>query len=245
MQTESVSRPWTYWLFVVQCTILLLIPILIVAYRLGALDLKAGFLGSAGLIMLMAALGVLGLLVWLFAMVFKKPNLKSGSVWTGVLGLLPLAISLSIVGAGAFGVPPIHDISTDTKNPPLFLSALLDRAETDNSVEYDFDALPEQQRKAYPDVSPLILSISPKAAFAKARQQIIDNGWVLTEEIEKDGHLEATYQSAVFGFKDDVVVRIRPAASGSMIDMRSSSRVGLSDLGANAKRIRAFLADLQ
>lgn len=244
MQCKTIPRPWTFWLLVVQCVLLAITPLLIVAYRLEFLRLNLGFLGVAALIMTVAILGVFALLVWIFATMFKRAHLKPGSGWATILALFPLAISLSIVGGGGFSMAPIHDISTDTQNPPLFLSAVIERKQTDNSLEYNFKSLPAQQQKAYPDIAPLTLTLSPEAAFAKAHKLIEDNGWTLTGESHKNGHLEAVYQSLIFAFKDDIVIRIRPASGGSIIDMRSSSRVGISDLGANAKRIRTFLQAL-
>jgi uncharacterized protein (DUF1499 family) len=56
------------------------------------------------------------------------------------------------------------------------------------------------------------------------------------------GLVEATATTFWFGFKDDVVVRVVANAAGSRIDIRSVSRVGQSDIGANAARIEKFLA---
>jgi uncharacterized protein (DUF1499 family) len=81
--------------------------------------------------------------------------------------------------------------------------------------------------------------------FAAARDIIADKGWTLVEANEADGRIEATAETGWVRFKDDVVIRIQPAASGTRIDVRSSSRVGRGDMGVNARRIRNYLVSLQ
>jgi uncharacterized protein (DUF1499 family) len=70
-------------------------------------------------------------------------------------------------------------------------------------------------------------------------------GWEVVASDAATGRIEATATSRWFGFKDDVVVRIRPEGAGSRVDVRSMSRVGVGDLGANAERVREFLAKLR
>jgi uncharacterized protein (DUF1499 family) len=82
----------------------------------------------------------------------------------------------------------------------------------------------------------------------RAEQLARDRGWAIAAVDPRAGTLEATATTLFFRFKDDVVVRVRPdslRAGGSVVDVRSISRVGVSDVGVNAKRIRAFLADLE
>jgi uncharacterized protein (DUF1499 family) len=90
------------------------------------------------------------------------------------------------------------------------------------------------------------LAAPPAEAIRRAAALARDRGWEIAAEDTARGTLEATATSRFFRFRDDVVIRARPApGGGSLIDMRSISRVGGSDVGMNAKRIRAFLADLQ
>ena len=144
----------------------------------------------------------------------------------------------------AQSVPPIHDISTDTADPPIFVAVLPRRAGAANPVEYGGETIAAQQRKAYPDVQPLHLPAPPPQAFERALGAARAMGWEIVDAQPGEGRIEATATTAWFGFKDDVVVRIRPAAGGSVVDVRSLSRVGRSDLGANAKRIRSYLERL-
>ncbi|MBB6523280.1 DUF1499 domain-containing protein [Pseudoteredinibacter isoporae] len=245
MNTSSPKKPWTIWLITLQVVLLGILPILILAYRSGSLDLGKGFLGSALLMLIVAALGALALLVCLYALFAKNTALRNSSLVAVFIGALPVFAILGTVGLAAFSVPPIHDISTDTSRPPLFVSALVERSESDNSIDYNSEKLPDIQAKSYPDIKPLRLSSSPLDTFNKAKKVVEDMGWALQWEDAKTGHIEALVESAVFGFKDDVIIRIEPSASGSVLDMRSASRVGVSDLGANAKRIRAFMDAMQ
>jgi uncharacterized protein (DUF1499 family) len=96
------------------------------------------------------------------------------------------------------------------------------------------------QREAYPDLQTIGLDLPPAEALARSRQVAEELGWEVVEVDEAEGRLEATFTSRLFRFVDDIVVRIRPSPGGSMVDLRSTSRVGESDLGANAARIRTF-----
>jgi uncharacterized protein (DUF1499 family) len=128
-------------------------------------------------------------------------------------------------------LPYINDISTDTERPPQF------------SPPKTYEShLAELQQIGYPDLRPLELALPPKQAFARAAQTAKAEGWEIVGLDESAGTIEAVATTRWFGFKDDVVIRITPAAAGSRIDMRSKSRVGRSDAGANAHRIQEFLA---
>jgi uncharacterized protein (DUF1499 family) len=141
-------------------------------------------------------------------------------------------------------VPPIHDITTDTANPPQFVAVLPLRAKAANPATYGGPEIAAQQLKAYPQIVPLNLPVSPGAAFERALATVRDSGWEVVDAVPAEGRIEATATTLVYGFKDDVVIRIAPAAQGSRVDVRSVSRVGRSDLGANATRIDTFLNKL-
>ncbi len=139
-------------------------------------------------------------------------------------------------------VPPIHDITTDLEDPPAFVAVLPLRAGAPNKAEYGGDSVAAQQRSGYPDLGPLRLAVPPAAAFARAAAAARTMGWEMVAADSAAGRVEATATTRWFGFKDDVVVRVRPDGAGSRVDVRSVSRVGGSDVGANAARIRAYLA---
>jgi uncharacterized protein (DUF1499 family) len=169
-------------------------------------------------------------------------------------GVIPLVLGLALGLGAAFvpwrwmqqarRVPPIHDITTDLDRPPKFVAVLPLRAGAPNPATYGGFEVAEAQRRSYPDIRPLLLSVPAATAYNQALASARDMGWELVASDSTAGRIEATATTPWFGFKDDVVVRVRPEGSGSRIDVRSVSRVGKSDLGANAKRIRAYLADV-
>lgn len=160
------------------------------------------------------------------------------------------AIALGVVAVPwqarrtARAVPPIHDITTDTDNPPAFV-ALRDRPNARNPVEYGGAEIAAQQRAAYPDIVPVVLPVAPSEAVARAATAARDLGWAIAAVDTAAGRVEATDRTRWFGFYDDVVIRVTPADGGSRVDVRSLSRVGGSDVGANAARIRRFVARLR
>lgn len=145
----------------------------------------------------------------------------------------------------ARALPMIHDISTDLDDPPAFVAARPLRAGAPNPAEYAGAETAAAQRRAYPLIAPLQLRADPATAFSRARTLISRRGWALVAADSAGGRLEATATTFWFGFKDDIVLRLRPSADGgTRVDMRSKSRIGKSDVGANARRIAAFLAEL-
>ena len=144
-------------------------------------------------------------------------------------------------------LPPIHDITTDTETPPAFVAVLPVRAaEGAGSVLYDHAQLPTLQRRAYPDLAPVMAAVPVASAFAAALEVArAMPGWTIIGFDADAGRIEASQQSRWFRFTDDVIIRIAGTATGSRIDMRSTSRQGRSDYGVNAGRIRAYTAALR
>lgn len=145
----------------------------------------------------------------------------------------------------ARGVPPIHDISTDTVNPPAFVAVLPLRQDAPNPPEYDGPEVAAQQQAAYPAIRTVTLPTTADELFQRTLKVVEAMDWALVAAVPAEGRIEATATTAWFGFKDDIVVRIAPAADGATIDVRSKSRVGMSDLGANAARIGKLLEKVQ
>ena len=139
-------------------------------------------------------------------------------------------------------LPFIHDITTDTEDPPVFVAVLPLRADAANPPEYPGEEVAQQQREAYPEVQPILTQLSAAEAFDRAENVARELGWEIVTTVPQDGRIEATDTTFWFGFKDDIVIRVRPTAEGSRVDIRSKSRVGRSDVGANAARIRDFMA---
>ncbi|MBI1912688.1 MAG: DUF1499 domain-containing protein [Deltaproteobacteria bacterium] len=138
-------------------------------------------------------------------------------------------------------LPPIHDITTDTENPPQFVKILEVRKDAPNPPWYGGAEVSLKQKAAYPDIGPLILPYEPLDAYERALRAAGRMGWQIVDADKKEGRIEATDSTFWFGFKDDIIVRIKPSATGSKIDVRSTSRVGKSDIGTNADRIRTYL----
>ena len=174
---------------------------------------------------------------------------RRGALLTGLaISVIVLAIPLGVVLSarlGAAGLPAIHDVTTDTDDPPAFVDVLPLRADAPNTAVYGGPAIAAQQREGYPDLRPLTLTANPDQAFDAAMTAVTAMGWELAGSNRAQGRIEATDTTFWFGFKDDVVVRLRPDGTGTRVDVRSVSRVGGGDVGANAKRIRTFLGRLQ
>ena len=142
-------------------------------------------------------------------------------------------------------VPPIHDITTDMDNPPAFVAALKLRPKDANTVAYEGPDLAGKQRAAYPDIAPVKAKLAPAEAFKRALDAANTMpGWTVVDADPAARRIEANETSRWFRFTDDVVIRITPDGAGSRIDVRSVSRVGRSDFGVNAARIRAYAAAL-
>jgi uncharacterized protein (DUF1499 family) len=145
----------------------------------------------------------------------------------------------------AASVPAIHDITTDTSNPPVFVAVIPLRKEALNPYEYGGPEIAGLQKKAYPDIKPLEMSVPVEKAFDKSLAVAKKMGWEIVATEKSDGRIEATATTLWMGFKDDVVIRVTDNGSGSRVDIRSESRVGKSDVGTNAKRIRSFLKEME
>ena len=188
---------------------------------------------------------------------------RRSGVRTGRMNLIALAIAVAF---GAYlishivtakSVPAIHDATTDLVDVPQFATL---KVRADNLEDIPDDGRPElaaldpQSRwkvihaEAYSDLRSLKLTVAPADALRRAEALARSRGWQVARVDPQSRTLEATAETLFFRFKDDVVVRVRPdpaRPAGSIVDMRSISRVGGSDIGVNAERIRAFLADLQ
>ncbi len=182
----------------------------------------------------------------------KPPRLRR---WLGTLmSVAYLAWLMTYVVAG-WSVPDIHDVSTDLADPPEF-RILAVRADNWDRIpgaeDGDMKGLTPRQRwtvihqKNYGDIRSVRIGQPVADVIEKAERLAIDRGWDVVIADPAQGRLEATETSALFRFKEDIVVRVRPTEDGlgSLVDMRSVSRVGQNDQGTNAKRVRAFMADL-
>ena len=205
-----------------------------------------GLVGLAGAFALLkwAVYGALATLVLAIAGLLVAGRRRTGQS-TAVAALVLALLAIVPIGALAWQasrVPAIHDVSTDTIQPPPFLAVLPLRAGAANSADHAGAEVIARQRAAFPDIVPLQLNVPPERAFERALAAARAMGWDLVASDPAGGRIEATDTTFWFGFKDDVVIRVLPQPTGSRIDVRSVSRVGVGDLGANAARIRHYLA---
>ncbi len=195
---------------------------------------------------------LLGALVCLLALVVgllalraarrARGRLGRSHAWIGTaLGLLGLLVVVSAAWPGR-GLPAINDITTDPADPPAFAALAGAEANRGRDMAYPGDSFAQQQRAAYPDLAPIALPLAPTEALAKAEAAARALGWQIAAVDPAAGTLEASETTPLFRFVDDVAVRVRSSqgGSGSIVDVRSKSRDGRGDLGANAARIRAF-----
>ena len=188
--------------------------------RLGAWDFRTGFWllrYGAWVGGAAAVLAIVGLLVPGF-----RVTRLSMLIAALIIGAVCLALPLQFRSRAA-GVPPINDISTDLSSAKFA----------------------EEQKKGYPDLRALELAVPPAMAYSRALSAAEAMKWEIVKNDAKAGTLEAVDTTFWFGFKDDITVRVTAAGAGSRVDVRSRSRVGRSDLGTNARRIRAYLERLK
>ena len=226
---------------------LIALVLLVVAgpgYRLGLWPFRLGFniLGfSAWLGMGAAAVSLLGA----FLVRMAPPRRSLGLALAGaILGMAVAAVPGHWSQTVAM-MPFIHDITTDTVDPPLFVTLLVTRADAPNTSTYGGPKVAAQQKKAYPDIVPVDLEVSADEAFRRAEAAVRSLGWDVAALIAAEGRIEATDTTTWFGFKDDIVIRVRPvegAPGRSRVDARSVSRIGRSDVGTNADRLRGFIS---
>lgn len=201
-------------------------------------------------------------LVALIALVIALIGKPKGSWGKALFALaIPAAFmgGLASVRSTAESVPPIHDIATDTADPPMHGPEIVDlRSRLDANPLRGFDTplgefdewkgSPVAARTAaqliaesYPDIAPLRTDVAPAAALEAVAAGMEDIGLADVATDSAPGTAQGVAETFLFGFKDDVAARVRPAeGGGSIIDFRSTSRVGLSDLGYNADRIRSL-----
>ena len=196
---------------------------------------------QAGLLMFVVAAAIAGI-AGIYCLVALLRRRGGGlTIFGAAAGLAALLIPVAIIADGS-SAPAIHDITTDTANPPQFVAVTpVLRGAGSNPVTYDPADAP-LQAKAFAAVRPLVLVDAPAAAFDKAMAAVKQQGWDIVAADAATGRIEATDTVPWWGFKDDIVVRLTPEGSGTKVDVRSKSRVGKGDLGVNAKRITDYLA---
>jgi uncharacterized protein (DUF1499 family) len=244
---EPYSRP-AKWSPVVAWFAIAVALISVFLIRFHQVDYAAGFV-SLGVGLFLALLAIL-LAVLAFIRIWQEGRRGLSSAIQGLLlGALVLAYPSWFALQGAL-LPPINDITTDTDNPPAFSMSRAVMEARSGRVPPDVPPeVREAQRDAYAQIAPLTLDVGPDEAFELVRKAAANRGWRIVEAVKPGGRLgigrlEAVDRTFLLRLPDDVTVRIRPRADGTRIDVRSVSRMGTHDLGANARRIRAFFDEL-
>jgi Protein of unknown function (DUF1499) len=206
-------------------------------FRTGFTIMKYGaWFGLAG-----AISGCAALVVSLFRQRIWKEVIASTLAL--LIGIAVFAIPYSWTQT-AERLPKIHDISTDVASPPRFVAILPLRKDAPNPAEYGGAEIAAKQAQAYPELKTLSLNLPSEQVFGLALETAHRLGWRIVAAVPTEGRIEASDTTRWFGFTDDIVIRITPSGKSSLVDIRSVSRVGLSDVGTNAHRIRLFLKRL-
>jgi hypothetical protein len=243
--TAPGSRP-VKWIgnFVLGGALLLIVVVVIGATlaRYDIIDKIAGFVPFYLSLNPARALAVLGVATLAFAAWRKLGPVRKLAVGTVLALALTTTIYVLLVIPGG-KVPPIHDVTTDLDDPPQFVALQVDPVSTGPFSQEEWRAFHEG---AYADIGPIVIDKAPTEVLADAKALAEERGWEIAAYDAAAGRLEATATAGYVRFYDDVIVEVTAIADGSTrVDMRSVSRVGVSDVGYNAARIREFLADLQ
>jgi uncharacterized protein (DUF1499 family) len=224
------------------CVLASLSVVLLVAGPLGTrLGLWTFIVGFAGLA---AALSCSVAAIALAVLSGSRTHRWSLPVAAALIAAIPVGfVAMTLLAAR--GKPPIHDITTDTDDAPPFVALVPLRSGTVSPAAYDGPSVAAQQRRAYPEIRPLEIAAPPARVFDEALALGRERGWAVIAVDRDSGRIEAVDTTFWFGFKDDVVIRVRPLGGRTRVDMRSKSRVGVGDLGVNARRVAVFLSDLR
>lgn len=225
------------------------LPVLVIAImvqRTGEVDIASAFAGIGAALALAVLAIVLG--IGALAVIWIRGYRGAGAAVFGVMfGALLLAYPAFYVVSG-WRLPAIHDITTDPADPPAFDLARGERTPAENSADYPGDYVAIEQLSAYPEIAPIRVPVAPDEAHALALEIVNDRGWrVLDSGLngpEPRRRIEAVATSTILRLQSDVVIRVMPEEQGARVDMRSASRLGDRDFGANAERVRDFLDDL-
>ncbi|MEM1154486.1 MAG: DUF1499 domain-containing protein [Pseudomonadota bacterium] len=236
---EQTSKPpeLVYWLGYIAIALLAVLPLAILTVRSGAWQQGLGLLALSSLAAaLVLAMAVILLLLPRFVSWRKAIALRALYCIPGTL------IVISMLQAGNH--PRIHDITTNLQDQPQFTVAEKRRGAMSNSLQTTSETF-LLQAEGYPELETLILRESMENVFDQSIRIATDLGWEVYLQDRNAGIIEAVDTTALLGFQDDIVIRMRALGSGTEVDLRSVSRVGVGDFGANAQRIKDFTQRLQ
>lgn len=223
----------------------LTVVVTIVSYRAEVMPFRLAFMLFI-IALLLCTLVVAAGLITLTVGGFRKKPMRGEFMLLIVACAICPSVAFFSVGVDGLRAPMIHDISTDTNDPPAFIFTREDEGYRENSLVYPGADVSGQQLQAYPDIKTLELDMMPRAVYQKALFVASLLGWNISAQDPLILHFEAQATTPLFGFVDDIAVRVKAVGDdSSVIDIRSVSRVGVSDFAANAKRIRLFFVHLK
>ena len=220
----------------------------IIVVRSGFLEIEPSLATFGGALVFAGLAVLLGLAA--FVTIWKDGLSGIGHALLAIgVGMVLLAYP-GYLGLKAYRLPQIADVTTDPIDPPRFEAIARLRPRNATPVIYAGLYAAEQQRRAYSDIAPLMVPVPPKAAFDAALAITTKRRWRVVDTRDPapgrpEGRIEAVARTPIMGFRDDVVIRVRPAPDGARIDIRSASRYGRHDLGTNAARIRSLVEDIE
>jgi uncharacterized protein (DUF1499 family) len=219
----------------------------IIIVRSGLLEIRPALATFIGALAFAVAAIVLALAA--FVVIWRQGLNGLGSALLALFIGLALLAYPAYLGIQAYRLPPITDVVTDPDDPPRFETIARLRPRDANPLAYPGRTVADKQRAAYPDVEPLIVTSTPQQAYDTALAVITKHKWRILDARapqtnRREGRIEAVAFTPIMGFREDVVLRVRPDGEGARVDMRSASRYGPHDLGGNAARITRLLEEI-
>ena len=252
MRTVPILAKVSFWLAVVS---LLVIVSAGFGKQLGLWPMPFALLMMLPAGVLLGAVAAAVGLVWVVWSRMSDNRANGLYGWIGFIGAIAVIAAPVHAAYVGFTVPPINDITTDTEHPPQFVALLGLRKDAQTPPDYpggktltwkgEKVTWAEAQKLAYPDIRTYFAFTTPDKLFDTALKVARDMGWRIVAADKKDGRIEATDTTFFFGFTDDIVIRVAQSGEGAKLDIRSKSRVGISDVGKNAARIRAYRQALE
>ncbi len=239
----KIPFDFTRWSFKLSLCAGLMAAFAVLGYRLSIIDFQPALLALVGSVLVGLLAILLGLIGTTKAIKTKQSEIASTLVGSTLAFLVVMPVVMTVLAG--LGVPRIHDITTDLEQPPEFVAIKDLRTTAHNSLHrLEPENLAALQKEGYPDLASVLIYRPFDQAFEQVVTLVKKRGWEVVAVSAEEGRIEATDATPIMGFKDDIVIRVRAMGSWTRIDMRSASRVGESDLGVNATRIRLFLNDL-
>jgi uncharacterized protein (DUF1499 family) len=243
---KVVRSEFARWSFKHAYLSVIIAALAVLGYRFGVMNYQFALIilmGGAA----MGMMAVLSGIVSILGMITSIEGKVSGALFAlaGLILGLAVVVPVFLTIEAGYNVPRIHDITTDLQDPPKFVAVRNLRTPAHNQLDRKKPAnLAELQQAGYPDLSAVSIDKDSDLVFEKAIKLVKSRGWNVVATSEEDGTIEATDTTQIMGFKDDIVIRVLDKEDKAIVDMRSASRIGISDMGTNAARIKAFLDDL-